>query len=164
MARRGYSQIGLPAIDMQMHKLVREQWVPQPLEDAFAFFSRPENLQAITPDWLDFRIESISGELAKGTLIRYKLRWHGLPIGWTSEIVAWQPPHYFIDNQVSGPYALWHHEHRLTAQDGGTLIRDEVSYALPLGPAGRLINRLFVHRDVEGIFDYREQRMRELLG
>jgi ligand-binding SRPBCC domain-containing protein len=146
------------------HKLVREQWVPQSIEEAFAFFSRPENLQEITPKWLDFSIDSISGELATGTLIRYKLRWHGLPMRWSSEIVNWDPPHRFIDNQINGPYALWHREHRLTPQNEGTLIRDEVAYALPLGPLGRLINALFVHKDVEGIFDYRKQRMRELLG
>ncbi len=146
------------------HKLVREQWVPQSIDEAFAFFSRPENLQEITPKWLDFSIDSISGELATGTLIRYKLRWHGLPMRWTSEIVDWDPPHCFVDNQIKGPYALWHHEHRLASQGEGTLIRDEVTYALPLGVIGRLINALFVHKDVEGIFDYREQRMRELLG
>jgi hypothetical protein len=146
------------------HRLVREQWIPQSVEEAFSFFSKPENLQTITPDWLDFSIESVSGELRTGALIKYRLRWHGLPMRWTSEIEAWDPPYRFIDNQISGPYALWHHEHRLSPKDGGTLITDEVTYALPLGSLGRLVHRLRVRKDVEGIFDYREQRMRELFG
>jgi len=146
------------------YKLVREQWVPQPIAAAFAFFSRPENLQAITPPWLDFRITSVDPELRAGSLIRYRLRWHGVPMRWTTEIAAWDPPCGFVDTQLSGPYALWHHQHELTAQNGGTLIRDEVTYALPFGPLGQLAHRLWVRRDVEAIFDFRQRRMREILG
>ena len=118
------------------YQLIREQWVPQPLEEAFAFFSRPENLQAITPGWLDFRIYRVENELHTGSLIEYRLRWHGIPMRWTSEITDWSPPDRFIDNQIRGPYARWHHEHRFTAENGGTRIRDEVQYALPFGIAG----------------------------
>lgn len=149
---------------MRTYQLIREQWVPQPLGEAFAFFSRPENLQEITPGWLDFRIVRVDSELHRGSLIEYRLRWHGIPMRWTSEITDWSPPHRFIDNQIRGPYARWHHEHGFVAENGGTRIRDEVQYALPLGMVGRLAHWLRARRDVEAIFAFRQRRLAELLG
>ncbi len=148
----------------QTYQLIREQWVPQSLEASFAFFSRPENLQAITPEWLDFRITGMAPELRAGALIHYRLRWRGVLMNWTTEISEWSPPHRFIDTQISGPYALWRHEHQFTPEGEGTRIRDEVSYALPFGIIGRLAHDLLVRRDVENIFDYRERRLRALMA
>jgi hypothetical protein len=146
------------------YQLISEQWVPQPLEEAFAFFSRPENLQEITPGWLDFHIVRVESELHTGSLIEYRLRWHGIPMRWTTEIEVWNPPHRFIDNQLRGPYALWHHQHSFIAENGGTRIRDEVNYALPFGVIGQLAHLLTARRDVEAIFAFRRQRLEELLG
>ncbi len=103
-------------------------------------------------------------ELHTGSLIEYRLRWHKIPMRWTSEITDWSPPHRFIDNQVRGPYAKWHHEHGFTAENGGTRIRDEVQYALPFGIAGQLAHWLRARHDVEAIFEFRRQRLEELLG
>jgi ligand-binding SRPBCC domain-containing protein len=146
------------------YELNSEQWIPQPLEETFAFFSRPENLQEITPEWLDFHIVRVESELHTGSLVEYRLRWHGIPMRWTSEITDWNPPHRFIDDQLRGPYALWHHEHEFVAEDGGTRILDHVKYALPFGIFGRLAHRLMTRRDVEAIFEYRRRRLTELLG
>jgi ligand-binding SRPBCC domain-containing protein len=146
------------------YRLIREQWVPQPPEEAFAFFSRPENLQEITPGWLAFRIMRVDSPLHTGSLIEYRLRWHGIPMRWTSQITDWSPPHRFIDNQLYGPYAQWHHEHNFTADNGGTRIRDEVQYALPFGVVGRLAHWLRARRDVEAIFEFRRERLKEMLG
>ena len=66
-----------------------------------------------------------------------------------------------MDEQRRGPYRLWAHEHTFEAKDGGTLARDFVEYAVP---GGALVNRLFVARDVRGIFAYRTERLREALG
>jgi ligand-binding SRPBCC domain-containing protein len=147
---------------MRTYLLEREQWLPRPLDEIFQFFSRPENLQALTPPWVDFRIVEAPPELAAGSLIRYRLRWHGMPIRWTTEITGWNPPHGFVDRELSGPYALWNHEHFFVAQNGGTTMRDRVSYALPFGPIGRLAHRIVVQRDVERLFDFRAESMRRL--
>lgn len=147
---------------MHTYRLDREQWLPRPVDVVYAFFSRPENLQVITPPWLDFRMVQAPEALAAGSFIRYRLRWRGLPIRWTTEITAWDPPHGFVDRQVAGPYALWNHEHWFAPQDGGTLMRDRVNYALPLGWAGRLAHWAMVKRDVDAIFDFRAQAMRAL--
>ena len=146
------------------YELISEQWVPQPLEKVFDFFSRPENLQEITPPWLNFRIARVEDALHAGSLIEYKLRVHGFPMRWTSEIAEWMPPNRFVDNQIRGPYALWRHEHSFTAANGGTRIRDEVHYILPFGIVGRIVHALMVRRDVSAIFTYRRKRLEELLG
>lgn len=65
---------------MHTYRLEREQWLPQPVDVVFSFFSRPENLQAITPPWLDFRMVETPELLAIGSLIRYRLRWRWLPL------------------------------------------------------------------------------------
>jgi len=147
---------------MRKFLLERYQWFPRPIEEVFNFFSRPENLQIITPPWLDFRMVETPSSLAKGSLIRYRLRWRGLPIRWTTEIAEWNPPAGFVDREVSGPYALWNHEHLFFMKDGGTLMQDRVTYALPLGWVGDLAHRVLVSRDVERIFDFRAQAMQRL--
>jgi ligand-binding SRPBCC domain-containing protein len=144
--------------------LVRTQWVPQLLDTAFDLFSSASNLQSITPPWLDFHITAAPAELSAGSQLRYKLRIHGIPVRWTTEITAWNPPHSFIDVQLSGPYALWRHEHTFVQEREGTTIHDEVRYAIPFGIFGRLAHWTFVNRDLRGIFDYRGQKIHELLG
>jgi uncharacterized protein len=146
------------------HQLIREQWIPKPLDEAFAFFSRPENLEEITPPWLGFHIIRVDNPLRDGSRIEYKLKVRGLPMRWLTEITAWEPPYRFVDNQLRGPYKLWHHEHRFEAKDRGTLISDRVDYALPFGVLGEIVHALVVRRDVENIFKYRQQRLLELMG
>lgn len=137
-------------------------WLPRPREEVFAFFADARNLQVLTPAWLEFSILT-PGPIAMhpGALINYRLKLHGLSIRWQTEITAWEPPHRFVDEQRRGPYKLWIHEHRFTAQDGGTLASDSVRYAVP---GGWLIERLFVRRDVEKIFRYRRDKLQELFG
>jgi ligand-binding SRPBCC domain-containing protein len=95
-------------------------------------------------------------EMKPGTRIDYRLRLHGIPLRWQSEITTWEPPHRFVDQQRRGPYPLWVHEHTFLEQYGGTLARDHVEYKVP---GGSLINRLLVRPDLEKIFKYRHQRL-----
>ena len=143
--------------------LERTQVIARPVDEVFAFFSGPENLQAITPAWLRFRIVEAPRRLERGSLLHYRLRLLGVPVWWRTEIVRWSPPHGFADVQLSGPYGLWEHEHRFRPVPGGTEVYDHVRYRVPLGPAGALAHRLFVGRWLDAIFDYRAARLRELL-
>ncbi len=147
---------------MHTYCLEREQWLPRPIDEVFSFFSRPEKLQVITPAWLDFRMVETPKVLAVGSLIRYRLRWHGLPIRWTTEITEWDPPHRFVDRAMSGPYAQWNHEHWFTVDQEGTRMRDRVRYALPFAWVGRMTHRMMVKRDIQRLFDFRAEAMRRL--
>lgn len=144
--------------------LQRVQRIARPLDETFAFFSRPGNLARITPAWLAFRIRSDDVRMRQGLRIEYRIRPLGFPLRWVSEITAYDPPHAFVDEQVAGPYRSWRHEHRFRAIEGGTEVTDVVRYSLPLGPIGRLAHALLVRRQLEAIFDHRERTLEELLG
>jgi hypothetical protein len=146
------------------YTLTHTQWLPRPIEAVFDFFSRSSNLQVITPPSLNFQITEAPERIQTGSLIKYRLRVHAVPVRWATEIIAWNPPHSFVDVQLSGPYKKWHHEHKFVAERGGTTLSDEVQYALPFGPLGKMVHWMFVRRDVERIFEYRSQKMRELFG
>lgn len=81
---------------------------------------------------------------------------------WQSRIEEWEANKFFVDTQVKGPYALWHHTHQFQSFNGGTLMTDTVRYLLPLGSAGQLVGGSFVSRDIEKIFDYRKKVIGEV--
>ncbi len=139
------------------HTLRREQILPGTPDDVFPFFADAGNLEAITPPYLRFEIVTPRPiAMGEGTLIEYKLRLHGLPINWLTRIEVWEPGVRFVDQQMRGPYALWHHTHEFEAVgDDRTKMTDIVRYAIPFGPLGALAHALFVKRDVHRIFDYR---------
>lgn len=139
-----------------------ETCVPRPRSEVFPFFAEARNLQTLTPPWLKLEVLTPAPiVLRSGTLIDYRITVHGLSVRWRTEIAEWDPPHRFVDVQLSGPYTLWHHTHTFEERGGGTLCLDRVRYR-PRG--GALINWLFVRRDVERIFQYRQQRLKDLFG
>ena len=147
-------------------RLEWEQVVRRPPGDVFEFFSEAANLEGITPPWLHFRLLTPAKvEMRAGVKIEYRLRLHGIPLGWTSLIEVWEQDVRFVDCQIRGPYRLWRHEHRFTAVDGGaaTRVQDRVDYLLPLGRLGGLALPLVRH-DLRRIFDYRYAAVADLLG
>jgi ligand-binding SRPBCC domain-containing protein len=149
---------------MDIRILQREQRLPGTPAEVFEFFADARNLEAITPPLLRFRVVTPAPiSMRRGTLIRYRLRVRGVPVRWLTEIKEWDPPHRFVDQQLKGPYALWHHTHTFEADGHETIMRDTVRYRIGYGPLGALADALLVRRDVAAIFDYRAQRVRELL-
>lgn len=147
---------------MNTFAFATELWLPRPRAEVFAFFGEARNLETITPPWLQFEVVTPAPiAMRAGTLIDYRIRIHGVPVRWRTEITEWNPPHQFVDVQLRGPYTLWHHTHAFEERDGGTQCTDRVRYR-PRG--GALMNWLFVRRDVERIFSYRAIRLREMFG
>jgi ligand-binding SRPBCC domain-containing protein len=144
--------------------LERTQRIELPIEPTFELFGDAFNLERITPPWLNFRVVTPRPiDMREGTLLEYRLRLHGIPVRWRTRITAWEPPHRFVDEQVSGPYALWHHSHTFEVDGEATIVSDRVRYRIGFGPVGAVALRLFVRRDVERIFDYRREAMLELI-
>lgn len=151
-------------IDITRHATIRgaytlksEQWLPRARDEVFAFFADAHRLQDLTPPFLNFQVLTPSPiEMDVGTRIDYRLRLHGIPIRWQSEISEWDPPFSFADRQLKGPYRLWHHRHLFEEQNSGTLVRDLVDYSVP---GGRLIHWLLVRKDLIRIFTYRHQQL-----
>ena len=145
-----------------LFQLETELWLPHRRDEVFHFFADAFNLETLTPPWLKFEVLTPRPiEMRVGLQIDYRLRLRGLPMRWRSEITAWEPPGRFVDEQRRGPYRAWIHEHTFEERDGGTLARDRVQYAV-IG--GQLVNRLFVRRDVEKIFHFRQEKLQGLFA
>ncbi len=133
-----------------------KQYIGKTPEELFPFFSEAKNLEKITPSSLNFKIVSTSTDkIDQGTIINYLLKIHGIPMNWKTEITNWSPPNQFIDNQLKGPYALWHHTHIFEKLGPGTLMIDKVRFKLPLGKLGKIFGLWLVLKDIQKIFDYR---------
>ena len=141
---------------MKVHLLQQEQYLPAPLDEVFPFFARPENLGKLTPGFLGFKLLTPSPiPMHVGAMIDYVVSVNGIPMRWTTCIAEYAPPHRFVDVQLKGPYSFWHHTHTFEAQGEGTLIRDEVRYALPFGPFGQIAHAVMVKRQLNTIFNFR---------
>lgn len=150
--------------DLTTTLLQRQQRIDRPLTEVFDFFADAANLEAITPSWLHFKILTPQPiPMEEGTLIDYQIRLFGIPIRWQTVIESWQPPYAFVDRQLQGPYACWHHTHQFIEVEGGVLMTDVVRYRVPWGPFGWLARVLIVRRWLDQIFDYRCRRIAELL-
>jgi|SRR5215471_3056267 len=147
------------------YELIRDQWVEKPLHEVFEFFSDAHNLEQITPPWLRFEVLTPRPiEMKPGAHIDYRLKWRGLPLRWRTQITQWEPPMMFEDVQLQGPYSLWRHAHWFESYNGGTKLIDHVEYGLPFGALGRFAHAIAVKRNVRQIFDYRQDKVRQLFG
>jgi ligand-binding SRPBCC domain-containing protein len=147
-----------------VHVLELDQVLPGERDEVFSFYADAFNLEAITPPWLGFRVVTPGPiEMQPGAMIEYRLKLHGVPVRWLTEIEIWEPGRRFVDTQVRGPYRLWRHTHSFEDDPGGTRVRDSVSYEIPLGPLGELADRLMVRRDLARIFDYRRRAVVEAM-
>lgn len=141
------------------------QFLPVSLEVAWKFFTDPANLEKLTPEDMMFRISSdfSTREIYPGMIITYivspVLR---IPVKWMTEISQVKSREYFIDNQRSGPFKIWHHQHHFRAVEGGVEMTDIVHYKIGFGFLGRLANILFVRKRVRKIFEYRESVLNQL--
>ena len=142
---------------MKTFRFITHQTIEQPIAQVFAFFSDAHNLAEITPPWLRFEVLTPAPiAMQVGTRIDYRLRLRGIPLSWQSEITAWVPPRSFMDEQRRGPYRLWRHTHTFEETAAGTVVGDEVEYAVW---GSSVVNTLFVRRDIERIFAYRAEKL-----
>ena len=150
---------------MTIHTLERKQQLPMKPREVFPFFESPGNLARITPPWLNFRILTPGPiEMKVGTVIDYTIRWMGIRVRWKTLITSHEPPWKFVDEQIKGPYSLWHHTHQFLEIPSGTEMTDRVRYVLPGGLIGDVAHALVVRRQLNGIFDYRAEAISKLIG
>ncbi len=137
-----------------------QQTLECPIREVFEFFSDAHNLAMITPPWLRFEVLTPAPiQMSPGTRIDYRLRLHGIPLRWQSEITEWNPPYAFADEQRRGPYRRWRHIHTFDETGNGVVIGDSVEYAVW---GNRLVNKFFVRPDIEKIFAYRSKQLDEI--
>lgn len=151
---------------MKIYKKETVQYVNASIEECWAFFSSPRNLQKITPEDMGFQITDYDNKsVYPGQIIQYKVSpLFGLKLSWMTVITSVKDNCYFIDEQRFGPYALWHHKHFFETTETGTKMTDVVHYGLPLGFLGRIMNTLVVENKLKEIFDYRCAKIDELFN
>lgn len=150
-----------------MNTITRHQEIPVNIDTAWRFFSSPGNLKKITPEKMGFKITSdlLDGNMYPGMIISYIVKpLLNIPMKWVTEITHVKEPHYFIDEQKAGPYKIWHHQHFFEPTTKGTKITDIVTYAVPFGIFGRMLERIFIDKEVNRIFDYREKAVMNIFG
>jgi len=149
---------------MKLYQFKVKQSLPISLDEAWTFFSDPRNLSKLTPDWLNLKITTdLPDEMYEGMIISYKV--HpvlGIPMNWVTEITSVKEKNFFVDEQRFGPYKFWHHQHHFNEIDGGVEMDDIISYALPLDPFSRLINKLIVAKKVREIFEFRKEVLKKI--
>jgi ligand-binding SRPBCC domain-containing protein len=153
--------IGFEHIHRSLCRLTASQMLPLPRKDAFVFFEDPRNLFDITPEWLRFKMKDRDAKVVvcEGAVFDYTIRWYRIRLPWKSRIEGYLPPERFTDIQIAGPYRSWSHLHIFEEHEGGTLMRDVVTYRLPFGPLGAVVHRLAVRSQLENIFRYRAVRI-----
>lgn len=148
-----------------MYTLEREQCVQCSLTDAWNFLKKPSNLNCITPADLDFQIISdLPEEMYNGLLIEYRIK---IPVignhCWVAEIKHIHD-YAFVDEQRIGPYSFWYHYHKLIDFDGRVKVIDRVYYDVPYGLIGRVLHALFIRKTLERIFDFRKEKLDEIMN
>jgi ligand-binding SRPBCC domain-containing protein len=154
---------GLPGRRVKVRRFSCSASLALAREQVFPFFAAAANLEQITPPELQFRIvPPLPVEMREGTLIKYRLRLHGIPFEWLTRISVWNPPHEFVDEQLRGPYRQWIHRHTFVADGDRTRMDDVVDYALPLYPLGEFAAPI-VAAQIRRIFAYRTSAIDRLL-
>ncbi|MFY0644220.1 MAG: SRPBCC family protein [Bacteroidia bacterium] len=152
---------------MGAHQFTLRQELPVQLDELWAFISSPHNLQKITPPDMDFKVvtQDLPLNMYPGMIIKYHVRpiW-GLRTTWVTEITHVKELQYFVDEQRSGPYRMWHHEHRLVPNSNGVEMVDTITYIPPFGIIGILANRFLIKRKLEKIFKYRRMVLEGMFG
>ena len=152
---------------MKKYSLIREQFVAAETGTVWSFFSNPHNLSVITPAEMNFKVltSNLPQKIYSGLIINYTVSplW-SITLNWMTEIKDVKEGEFFIDDQRKGPYSLWRHKHTFIASGQGTLMKDEVEYALPFSFLGRLIQFLVVKKKLNDIFNYRSKMIAEIFS
>ncbi len=149
-----------------MRNLRFTQTLPIPLEEAWAFFSDPANLEKITPDDMAFIVTSqVPDKVYEGLMITYKVSpLFGIKLNWCTEITHVKPGEFFVDEQRLGPFRIWHHEHHFKQVDGGVEMLDILTYHVGWGFIGAIADWMIVRNKVQQIFSHREKVLIQLFN
>lgn len=151
---------------MQVYRLSASQVIPVSQEEAWSFFSSPSNLEAITPEFLNFSITSaVPDAIHSGLIITYRIAAvAGIPMTWVTEIKHVEALSRFVDEQRVGPFRFWYHEHRFRPVSGGVEMTDEVYYVMPWGLLGQWVHAVFIRRRLNRIFEFRRDWIAKRFG
>ena len=150
-----------------LYTLYAKQTVSKEIGLLWDFFRKPTNLNKLTPEDVHFKIKSgKSDDFYEGKIISYKIKpFKLLALNWVTEISQIKEGSYFIDNQISGPYKMWRHEHHFKDNHNGTTeIIDKVKYKVPFYIVGKLMHKMFIRKKLFNIFMFRQKQINNLFN
>jgi ligand-binding SRPBCC domain-containing protein len=150
---------------MKIYHILRRQRLLLSQQQAWEFFSSPQYLNQITPDFFHVDITSpVPADIYAGLLISYRMKAvFGVPMSWLSEVSHCDKPNRFVYQQAVGPFGFWSHEVCLSHSEEGILLEDIVFYTMPLGWFGCLLHG-FIGDKLQRIFDTRRDYLQAKWG
>ena len=136
--------------------------IPQP-----ELFDRARSIDAHTNSMARSREKAIAGTttglISLGQQVTWRA-WHfGIPMRMTSRITEMEAPNYFVDQQIMGPFQRFRHVHEFSQDDGVTTMTDRIEFAAPLGPLGRIVEKLVLARYLKKLIETRNRYLVEEL-
>ncbi len=144
-----------------------------PLDEVWAFHDDVENLAALSPANAQVRVESVDTPVKAGSRIAITARGPLGRIRWVAKIVEHTPPRAvvfseearFVDEQESGPFKAWRHEHDFErVGEKATRLVDRITYCVGWGPIGWVADLLFVRPQLRSMFRHRHAVLRQRYG
>jgi len=142
-----------------MARFVARSPMPVPGGALFAWHARPGALQRLLPPWQPVRVEKPGG-IRDGDEVVLRMGPGPLALRWVARHQDFDPPRSFCDRQASGPFAEWLHRHHAHAQNGDSVLEDEIDYRLPLAPLGPRLGGGLARGALERMFRFRHARTR----
>ena len=137
------------------------------IEDVWEFHSSAEALTILSPASRQVKIRSGDPKTIKGNEMVIEVRIFGFPTAWKAKITDATPPTGFEDEQLKGPFKIWHHQHIFESRPAlangmpQTAIIDKIEYQPPLGILGDIANWFVISADLDRMFAYRQAVTRE---
>ncbi|MDH5588447.1 MAG: TIGR01777 family oxidoreductase [Gemmatimonadota bacterium] len=134
--------------------------LPFPRSEVFRWHERPGAFERLTPPWSRVTLERDGSGVRDGARVTLRVRAGPIQFDWALRHLDYREGERFCDEQTSGPFRAWRHEHRFADHaDGGTSLEDLIRYSPPLGAAGRAFVPSIVNRELERLFAFRHRRL-----
>ncbi len=141
---------------MSSSTFLAESFFSVPREELFAFHEREDAFRLLTPEWAGVEVISTVSTLKPSDEIAAFRTGLG-PVKFTFRMAhtGYEKDRLFVDEQRSGLFSSWRHEHRFSEagweRDPGSLLSDRIHYAHPLLPFMNLfvrprLGKLFAER------------------
>jgi len=146
-----------------MYSYRHETKVDADIDATFAWFEREGSFRRLMPPWEVAEEIRADETLEVGSQRIFRFPMGPLKMTWVAEHTAYEPPNFFSDKMVKGPFKSWKHDHHLVESEGLTTVVDEVAYQVPFGPLGNLVDRflggMLVRGRISRMFKARELRL-----